>query len=171
MSIWRMIESPRDLEDGWFVVVDDDGDREVSYFSSAEFARIRGRKKAAGGSHLDHDVVEVDGWRRYSVGDSIELASGEALEEGFRRSVRKLWLPFVSLPVYIAGMFVLDLTGLPWRTDLARQLVVGAVCVLPVVFLVRAALWRATRSVDGRLTRAMAGRYRDEFDRQRALEG
>ncbi|PSL39506.1 hypothetical protein CLV49_3146 [Labedella gwakjiensis] len=131
MSIRRTIESPHDLEDGWFVVVDDDGDREVAHFSSAEYARIRDRRKAADESHLDHDVVEVEGWRRYRVGDSIELASGEALEDGFRRSVRKLWLPSITLPVYIVGLFLLDLTGLPWRTDLARQLFIGAACASP----------------------------------------
>lgn len=170
MSIRRTIESPHDLEDGWFVVVDDDGDREVAHFSSAEFARIRGRRKTSDGSHLDRDVIEVDGWRRFRVGESIELASGESLEEGFRSSVRKLWLPFISLPAYILGIVLLDMSDLPWRTDIWRQLLVGVVCIVPVVLLVRALWWRATRSVDGRIMRTMAGRYRDEFDRQRSLE-
>lgn len=168
MSTRRTVESPRDLENGWFVMVDEDGDEEVVRFDDAEFARIRGRKKASDGSHLDHDVVVVDGRHRFRIGDTVELASGSALDDGFRRSVRELWLPLFRVAVCVVVVGTLELSGLPWRTDLLRQVVVALVCVLPAVLITRGIWWGLTRSADGRVTRPMAGRLRDDLDRQRA---
>jgi hypothetical protein len=168
VGTWRTIRSPRDLEGAWFVVVDEDGGAEVEHFDTAEFARVRGRRTSADGSHLDREVIEVDGRHRFRVGDTIELASGAALEDGFRRTVRDLWRRLPTITAAVAVIGALEVSGLPWRTDIVRLLVVYAVCAVPAVLLVRAAWWRATRAVDGRVTRAMAGRLREQFDRQRS---
>jgi hypothetical protein len=168
VSTRRTIESPRDVENGWFVLTDDDGDEEVVRLDDADVARVPGRRRAADGSHLDHTTIVADGVHRFRVGDDVELASGAALDAGFRASVRGLWLPLFTVATLAVVVAALEISGLPWRTDIARQLLVGIGCALPASLLVRAVWHRLTRSADGRVTQAMAGRLRDDLDSQRA---
>jgi hypothetical protein len=156
----RVISSPDDIPGGWYVI-----DDEVVRLQDAEF-----EKPKRGAPDSGQPAAIVAGSHRFDIGGEIQPAAGKALDDGFVRSVRGLW-DFLSflLPLVLGGaaLFALDTSWIPWREDLGRQILVGAAACVPVVLLVRAALRRLTRRAGSRITRAMAGRLREDYDRQR----
>ena len=87
-----------------------------------------------------------------------------------QRTVRKLWLSPITIVVCLLVFTALEVSGLPWRTDLGRQLLVGLGAALPVDALCTAIWWRITRDPSGAVVRKMGGhRTRRQYDQQRAV--
>jgi hypothetical protein len=154
----RVISSPSDIPDGWYVIDDD-----VVRLEDAEFARPK-----RGATEPDTaPTTIVAGSHRFSIGDEIEPAAGEALDEGFVRSVRGLWAFLLSAAASVVALVVLDASALPSSDDPGAQILSRAAVIVPVLLVSHVGWRRITRSPDGRITRAMAGRLREDYDRQR----
>ncbi|WP_146244161.1 hypothetical protein [Curtobacterium sp. MCBD17_032] len=160
MSTFRTVTGPDDLEGGWFVV-----DGEVERLEDVEWERPgRGQPDLPEGQRKALRA----GDHQFTVGQTVELADGAALDEGFRDSVRSLWRGLFIAVVGPAVFGLLHLVPTPLGPDSVAERVLVAVVSVPVVCGV-VGVWHAlTRSADGRVTRAMAGqRMREAHDRQR----
>lgn len=154
----RIVSSPEDIPDGWYVI---DGD--VVRLDDAEVEKPKRGTPTPGAS----PAAIVAGSHRFSIGDEIEMASGDDLDRAFIRSVRSLYAFLLRTVAILVGIGVLEASGLPWREDLAHQLLWGAAAAIPLLLAFHVVWRRLIRSPDGRVTRAMAGRLRDDYDRQR----
>jgi hypothetical protein len=156
----RTVTGPEDLEGGWFVI-----DGEVERLEDVEWERPgRGQPELPEGQRKALRA----GDHRFTVGQTVELADGAALDEGFRDSVRSLWRRLIIV-VTGPGVFgLLHLVPTPLESDSLPERVLFAVVSIPVVYGI-VGVWHAlTRSAGGRVTRAMAGaRMRAAHDRQR----
>jgi hypothetical protein len=154
----RIITSPDDIRDGWYVIDDD-----VVRLENAEFARP---KRGATEPDASSTTI-VAGSHRFSIGDEIEPAAGRALDEGFIRSVRGLWSFLLGAAAGGVGLAILEAIAFPWPEGPGTQFVVRAAVILPLLLVAELGWRRLTRRPDGRVTRAMAGRLREDYDRQR----
>lgn len=154
----RIVSSPEDLPDGWYVI---DGD--VVRLDGAEAEKPKRGTPAPGASQ----AAIVAGSHRFSIGDEIEMASGDDLDRGFIRSVRSLLSFLLCAAATLVAFVLLEFSGMPWREDFGRQLLIGCAVALPLNLGVEAVWRHLTRSPHGSVTRAMAGRLRDDYDRQR----
>jgi hypothetical protein len=154
----RIVTSPEDIPDGWYVI-----DDEVVRLEDAEFEKPKRGTPAPAAS----PTAIAASSHRFSIGDEIEMASGDDLDRAFILSVRGLWAFLLRTIAIVVGIGVLEASGLPWREDFAHQLLWGAAAALPLLLTFHLVWRRLTRSPDGRVTRAMAGRLRDDYDRQR----
>ncbi|QWS33146.1 hypothetical protein [Curtobacterium aetherium] len=164
MSTYRTVTGPDDLEGRW-VVVDDDDD-EVELLEDVEWERPRRGQPAL--PEGQRKVVTA-GTHRFTVGQTVELAEGAALETGFRDAVRSLWRSIVAPVSSLLVFAALHLVHTPWLDEsVVRRTIVLVVATIPVVLGILGVLNGLTRSADGRVTRALAGpRMREAFDRQR----
>jgi hypothetical protein len=163
VNVTRIVTGPEDLEGGWFIV---DGD--VERIEDAEWERPRRGQPAI--PEGQRKVIRA-GQHRFTVGQTVELAEGDALDEGFRDSVRSVWRGLIVVIVSPAVYGLAHLVPTPWlAADGMAERVFLAVVSVPVVWGV-VGVWHAlTRSPTGRVTRAMAGqRMREAHDRQRGV--
>lgn len=115
-------------------------------------------------------AVIVGGEPREHVGSTLPLAQLAEIDVARQRTVRKLWLSPINIVVCLLVVTALEVSGLPWRTDLGRQLLVGLGTALPVDALCTAIWWRITRDPSGAVIRKMGGhRTRQQYDQQRAV--
>ncbi|WP_146237706.1 hypothetical protein [Curtobacterium sp. MCLR17_043] len=115
-------------------------------------------------------AVIVGGEPREHIGSTLPLALLPELDSARQRSVRKLWLSPITIVVCLLVVTALEVSGLPWRTDLGRQLLVGLGAIVPVDALCTAIWWRITRDPSGAVVRKMGGhRTRQQYDQQRAV--
>ncbi|QKS87388.1 hypothetical protein [Curtobacterium flaccumfaciens] len=114
-------------------------------------------------------AVIVGGEPREHVGSTLPLAQLAEIDVARQRTVRKLWLSPITIVVCLLVVTALEVSGLPWRTDLGRQLLVGLGAIVPVA-LCTAIWWRITRDPSGAVVRKMGGhRTRQQYDQQRAV--
>lgn len=151
----------QDHEGGWFVL-----DDEVEFLDDVLWTPVEvgpaddgvRRARITGGEPTEH------------VGSTLELASATALDSARRRTVRRLWsTPIVG--VVTALVFAgLEMSAVPWRADLGRQVLVALAVGLPCLAIAEGAWFFVTRNASGRVVRAMGGyRTRTQYERQRAV--
>lgn len=165
VSTHRTITGPEDLKGGWFVI-----DDEVTHLEDVEWAKPRRRHVAV---RDDQRTELVAGTHRFTIGDDIELATGRALDEGFRDTVRGYWRTSISIvasPIVFGLLHLVPVPtfdGHPWRERITLVL------VTLVIVLAIHRLWTAlTHSHDNRVTRVMAGwKLRGDYDQQRNTGG
>ncbi|MCS5520890.1 hypothetical protein [Curtobacterium flaccumfaciens] len=115
-------------------------------------------------------AVIVGGEPREHVGSTLPLAQLAEIDVARQRTVRKLWLSPITIVVCLLVVTALEVSGLPWRTDLGRQLLVGLGAILPVDAICVGVWWRITRDPSGAVVRKMGGhRTRQQYDQQRAV--
>ncbi|WIB34500.1 hypothetical protein [Curtobacterium sp. MCSS17_005] len=115
-------------------------------------------------------AVIVGGSPREHIGSTLPLARLDELDAARQRRVRKLWLTPITLVVTALVFTALEVSGLPWRTDLGRQLLVGLGTALPVDALCIAIWWWITRDPSGAVVRKTGGhRTCQQYDQQRAV--
>ncbi|PZE94153.1 hypothetical protein [Curtobacterium sp. MCBD17_008] len=156
------VTGPEDLEGGWFVV-----DGEVERLEDVEWERPgRGQPELPEGQRKALRA----GDHRFTVGQTVELADGAALDEGFRDSVRSLWRRLIIVVTSPAVFGLVHLVPTPLEPDSMPERVLFAVVSIPVVCGIVGVWHGLTRKADGRVTRAMAGaKMREAHDRQRGV--
>ncbi|OII13636.1 hypothetical protein BIU97_16940 [Curtobacterium sp. MCBA15_009] len=155
-------ETGQEHEGGWFVV-----DGEVEFLDDVLWTPVVEDGPAAGGAR--HALV-TGGEPTEHVGSTLELASATALDDARRSTVRRLWSTPIALVVAALVFTALELSGVPWRTSLGRQVLVALAVGVPCLAVAEGAWFLATRNARGRLVRAMGGhRTRGQYDRQRAV--
>jgi hypothetical protein len=150
------------FEGGWFRI-----DDEVEFLDDVVWRPAAGTEP---GSAVAPAAVIVGGDPREHIGSMLPLARLDELDAARQRRVRKLWLSPITLVVTALVFTALEVSGLPWRTDLGRQLLVGLGTALPVDALCIAIWWWITRDPSGAVVRRMGGRRtRQQYDQQRAV--
>jgi hypothetical protein len=150
------------FEGGWFRI-----DDEVEYLDDVVWRPADATDPAAATAPA---AVVVGGDPREHIGSTLPLALLPELDLARQRTVRKLWLSPITLVVTALVFTALEISGLPWRTDLGRQLLVGLGTALPVDALCMAIWWRITRDPSGAVVRKTGGyRTRKQYDQQRAV--
>jgi hypothetical protein len=148
-----------EFKGGWFVV-----DGEVEHLDDVIWAPT-----VADGSTTLHARI-IGGDPTEHVGTTLPLASAADLDEARRDTVRRFWLWPIGFVVCVALAVTLEVAGMPWRTSVGRELLVGATVIVPGAALFWGAWWFLTRDVHGRVVRAMsARRIRSQYERQRAV--
>jgi hypothetical protein len=151
------------FEGGWFRIDDD-----VEHLDDVVWRPAADSAAAAAVPGPSADIV--GGEPREHVGSTLPLAQLPELDAARQRTVRKLWLGPITILVCLFAITALELSGLPWRTDLGRQLLIGLGAILPVDALCTAIWWRITRDPSGAVVRKMGGRRtRQQYDQQRAV--
>jgi len=152
-----------DFEGGWFRI--DDDVEHLDYLVWRPATDTDAAAAAPGPA-----AVIVGGEPREHIGSTLPLAQLPELDAVRQRTVRKLWSSLINLVVGAIVITVLELSGLPWRTDLGRQLLIGLGTILPTTSLCTAIWWRITRDPSGAVVRKMGGhRTRQQYDQQRAV--
>jgi hypothetical protein len=150
------------FEGGWFRI-----DDEVEFLDDVLW---RPASATDSGSATAPAAVVVGGDPREHIGSTLPLARLDELDAARQRRVRKLWLSPITLVVTALVFTALEVSGLPWRTDLGRQLLVGLGTALPVDAICTAIWWWITRDPSGAVVRKMGGRRtRQQYDQQRAV--
>ncbi|MCJ1715244.1 hypothetical protein [Curtobacterium sp. VKM Ac-2922] len=145
-----------EFEGGWFVV-----DGEVEYLDDVVWVPATERSARI-----------VGGEPRAHVGSTLPLATSTELGLARRSTVRRLWTMPIAIVVAAVVFGALELSGVPWRSDLGRQLVVGVAAGIPTLAVALGAWTLLTRDAAGGVVRAMGGhRTREQYERQRALVG
>ncbi|MBT1584125.1 hypothetical protein [Curtobacterium flaccumfaciens] len=152
-----------DFEGGWFRI-----DGEVEFLDDVVWRPSTDADDTA--TIAGPAAVIVGGAPREHIGSTLPLAQLAEIDVARQRTVRKLWLSPINIVVCLLVVTALEVSGLPWRTDLGRQLLVGLGTALPVNALCTAIWWRITRDPSGAVVRKMGGhRTRQQYDQQRAV--
>lgn len=151
-------------EGGWFVV-----DGEVRHLDDVRWTLLPSDGRSAPGEVRARVVGgEPSGY----VGRVLLLASTAALNGARRSTVRRLWTTPIAIVVSAVVFAGLELSGLPWRADPARQVLVGVGACIPVLAVALGTWWFVTRDATGRVVVAMGGRRtRQQYETQRASAG
>lgn len=150
------------FEGGWFRI-----DDEVEYLDDVVWRPADATEPAAATAPA---AVVVGGDPREHIGSTLPLALLPELDLARQRTVRKLWLSPIFLVTTALVTTALELSGLPWRADVGRHVIVSLCVILPIDAICVGVWWRITRDPSGAVVRKMGGyRTRKQYDQQRAV--
>lgn len=150
------------FEGGWFRI-----DDEVEHLDDVVWRPTTG---TGPGSATTPAAVVVGGDPREHIGSTLPLARLDELDAARQWSVRKLWLTPIFLVTTALVTTALELSGLPWRADVGRHVIVSLGVILPIDAICVGVWWRITRDPSGAVVRKMGGhRTRRQYDQQRTV--